>query len=229
MRIVLMGPPGAGKGTQAKRLAQKFGMSHLSSGDIFRIEKASGSELGATLGEYMNAGRLVPDGVVVDVMVKAVASARGGLLLDGFPRTVPQAEALDRQLDEAGMALDAVLVITAETSEIIARITGRRTCTECGHAHHLEFMPPGTPGICDACGAKLVQRDDDTEPVVNRRLEEYYRQTEPVLAYYRARDGLSVIEIDGNRKPDEVTTDAVAALNGLRDRDIRRTHCGGQA
>ena len=156
MRIVLMGPPGAGKGTQAKRLVDKFGMTHLSSGDIFRAEKASGSELGQKLAEYMAAGELVPDEIVVEMMAKAIAkaSAEGpGLLLDGFPRTVAQAEALDAQLAQAQTPLDAVVVITAQDGEIVGRITGRRSCPACGEAYHVTFIPPKAQGVCDACGS----------------------------------------------------------------------------
>jgi len=217
LRVVLMGPPGAGKGTQAKRMAEKFGMAHLSSGDIFRAEKASGSELGRELAGYMDAGKLVPDDTVVRLMAKAITGVRatGGLLLDGFPRTVAQAEALDRQLAQAGKPLDAVVVITAEDEEIVQRITGRRSCPECGKGFHVKFMPSAQGDRCDACGAKLTQRDDDTEAVVRQRLEAYYRQTEPVIAYYRDSGRVSVLEIDGSVAPDDVTAAMVEAVERL--------------
>jgi adenylate kinase len=213
-----MGPPGAGKGTQAKRLAEKFRMQHLSSGDILRAEKAGGSELGKTLGEYMNAGKLVPDDVVVRVMAKAVSECPAGLLLDGFPRTVAQAEALDAQLAAAKAPLDAVVVITADDDAIVTRITGRRSCSKCGTAYHVQFLRPKKDDVCDACGAKLSQRDDDREDVVRNRLATYNRQTEPVIGYYRGRGGLPVVEIDGMASPDAVTAAMVAAVEKLQPR-----------
>jgi adenylate kinase len=217
MRIVLMGPPGAGKGTQAKRLAERFGMLHLSSGDIFRAERAAGSELGRKLAGYMDAGELVPDEIVVDVMAKAMTGdkAAQGLLLDGFPRTVAQAEALDAELDKVGKPLDGVLVITADDDEIVQRITGRRSCPECGKVYHLKFMPPANDEVCDNDGARLVQREDDTEPVVRQRLETYKQQTAPVIRYYRDRASAPVEAVDGNRSPDEVTAALVQALADL--------------
>ncbi len=213
-----MGPPGAGKGTQAKRLAERFDMDHLSSGDIFRAEKDSGSQLGRKLGEYMSAGQLVPDETVVEVMAGAITrcTAAGGLLLDGFPRTVPQASALDEQLDKAGKPLDAVVVMTAEDDLIVKRITGRRTCGKCGKIYHLTFMPPRKDNVCDACGSELTQRADDTEQVVRERLETYYKQTEPVIAYYRDRDGLKVIDVDGGGEADDVLAEMVVEFDKLR-------------
>jgi adenylate kinase len=210
-----MGPPGAGKGTQAKRIAEKFAMAHLSSGDIFRAEKASGSDLGRKLAEYMNAGQLVPDETVVSVMASAVTKAAGGLLLDGFPRTVPQAAALDKQLAKAGKPLDAVVVITADDEQIVERITGRRSCPKCGRIYHVKHLRPRKEGACDDDGAALTQRSDDKEEVVRQRLSAYYSQTEPVIAYYR--DGAAkVLEIDGMGSPDSVTAAMVAALETLR-------------
>jgi adenylate kinase len=199
MRIVLMGPPGAGKGTQAKRLAERFGMAHLSSGDIFRAERGGGSELGSRLGRYMDAGELVPDEIVVETMAKAITGCGkdAALLLDGFPRTVAQAEALDAQLGRAGTPLDAAVIIVADEDEIV------------------KFLPPRGDNRCDACGAGLVRRDDDTEAVARQRLGAYNRQTEPVIGYYRDRAKLNVLEIDGNPAPDEVTRAAVAALRSL--------------
>jgi adenylate kinase len=212
-----MGPPGAGKGTQAKRLAERFGLAHLSSGDIFRAERASSSPLGRKLAEYMDAGRLVPDEIVVEIMAKAMTAGggEGGLMLDGFPRTVPQAEALDAQLAEAGQPLDAVVVIDASEEAIVRRITGRRSCPQCGKAYHVTFIPPQKAGVCDACGAALVQRDDDTEPVVRERLAAYNAQTEPVIDYYRTRGQAKVIEIDGEKPPDEVAARLAEALQPL--------------
>ena len=213
-----MGPPGAGKGTQAMRPAEKFGLAHLSSGDIFRAEKASGSELGDKLASFMEAGKLVPDEMVVDVMVKAITevSADSGLLLDGFPRTVAQAEALDSQLARAGATLDSVVVITADDDAIVGRITGRRMCPSTGKIYHITFMPPKVEGICDETGEKLIQRADDTEEVIRQRLAAYYKQTEPVIAYYRGRNDINVIEVDGNKAPDEVTASLIKSIAALK-------------
>jgi len=218
VRIVLMGPPGAGKGTQAKRLAEAFGMAHLSSGDIFRAERACGSPLGKEMARYMDDGRLVPDGIVVGIMARAITAAPGGLLLDGFPRTVPQAQSLDKQLQQVGKPLDAVLVITVDDDEIVERVAGRRSCPKCGKAYHVKFLRPKAEGLCDACGVKLVQREDDTEKVVRQRLEAYRRQTEPVIAYYRARNGVKLVEADGAPPPEEVTAALAKALKGLSKR-----------
>jgi len=213
MRMVLMGPPGAGKGTQAKRLAASHGMAHLSSGDILRAELRSGSDLGAKLKQYMDAGELVPDAIVVDVMAKAIAEApgQGGLLLDGFPRTVPQAEALDAQLAAADRPLEAVLIIDAPEDLLVERITGRRSCPDCGKVFHVKYLPPAKDGCCDACGAELIQRTDDTEAVVCERLAAYRRQTEPVIAFY-ADSGRRMIRVSGGGGPDEVTAQIAEAL-----------------
>lgn len=218
MRIVLMGPPGAGKGTQAKKLVEEFGMTHLSSGDIFRAEKASGSELGEKLAEYMNAGQLVPDEIVVEMMAKAIrnADSDAGLMLDGFPRTVAQAEALDEQLAEAGTPLDAVVVITAKDEEIVERITGRRSCPECGKAFHVKYIPSAKGEQCDNCGATLTQRPDDQEATVRERLATYYAQTEPVIAYYRQAGTARVVEVDGSRPPEQVTESMIEAVRSLQ-------------
>ncbi len=213
-----MGPPGAGKGTQAKRLAEKFDMAHLSSGDIFRAEKTGGSVLGREMARYMDAGELVPDEIVIGVMTRAITKSKapGGFLLDGFPRTVAQARVLDEQLSAAGAALDVVVVINAEDELIVERITGRRSCPDCGKVYHVKFMPPKRKGLCDACGVELVQRDDDSEAVVRQRLETYRRQTEPVIAYYRGRPGCEVLDIDGGANVDEVTALTVEALDGVK-------------
>ncbi len=214
MRIVLMGPPGAGKGTQAKLLAKKFSMLHLSSGDILRVEKASGSQLGRQLASYMDAGQLVPDDIVVSVMAKALTSgpADAGLLLDGFPRTVAQAKALDAELKRAAKPLDAVAVIGADNELIVQRITGRRSCPKCGRIYHVKFMPPRKDEICDDDGAKLAHRDDDTESVVRSRLEAYDRQTQPVIDYYRGCKGLPIIEIDGGKPLEQVSKALAEAI-----------------
>ena len=211
-----MGPPGAGKGTQAHRLGKEFGMVHLSSGEIFRAAKAGGSELGRKLARYMDAGELVPDDIVVDIMADAVGCVDGGLLLDGFPRTVAQAEVLDAQLSKMGKSLDAMVVMTADTDVIVARITGRRACPRCGRGYHVKFMPPVREGFCDDCdNVELIQRSDDSEALVRQRLEAYYAQTQPVVDYYRGRESLVKIEVDGNREADDVAGEVILALGSL--------------
>lgn len=211
-----MGPPGAGKGTQAQHLVARFGLRHLSSGHILRAEKAAGTALGRKLAQYMDAGKLVPDDIVVGVMASALgANNTATLLLDGFPRTVEQAQALDAQLAKGGKALDAVVVVDADEELILRRITGRRSCPRCGQVYHTETMPPRKEGVCDACGGKLGQRDDDREEVVRHRLDAYRRQTEPVIAYYRARPGLKVIDVDGTGTPEAVLETLAAKLAAL--------------
>ena len=191
-------------------------MRHLSSGDILRAERASGSPLARELARYMGAGELVPDKIVVDVMAKVLTagSPADGILLDGFPRTVAQAQALDAQLVEAGQPLDAVVVIDVADEDIVARITGRRSCGKCGRIYHVKFLPPRQDGLCDDCGERLVQRDDDTEAVVRQRLEAYHRQTRPVIAYYSGRPDLRVIRIDGSGSPDQVAASLIEAVEG---------------
>ena len=208
-----MGPPGAGKGTQAERLVEKFGMVHLSSGDIFRAEKASGSQLGEKLAAIMETGALVPDDVVVEMMAKAIVTVEGGgLLLDGFPRTVAQGEALDETLTKMDTPLDAVVIITAADDEIVERITGRRSCPSTGKIYHVKNMPPKVDGIDDATGESLVQRDDDKEDVVRQRLAAYKNQTQPVIEYYRETGKVKIIEVDGMQSPDCVFGDIASAL-----------------
>ena len=217
MRILMIGPPGAGKGTQAKRLAARFDMAHLSSGDIFRAEKASGSDLGSELARYMDAGLLVPDEAVVRVMAKAITDthAAGGVLLDGFPRTLLQAEALDELLADADKPLDAVAIIDVDDEAVVERITGRRVAPSTGKIYHVKHMPPKVPDVCDDTGEALVQRDDDTEPVVRERLDAYRKQTAPVIDYYDGRTGLAVMRIDGNGSPDQVAEALVEAVASL--------------
>ncbi len=217
MLAVLMGPPGAGKGTQAERIAERFAMTHLSSGDIFRAEKSSGSELGKQIAAVMARGELVSDALVVEIMVKAIQSVEGGLLLDGFPRTLPQAEVLDGMLGDSGLSVDAVILITADDETIVKRITGRRSCPQCGKAFHVDYMPSAKGTFCDACDGevRLVQRDDDSESVVRQRLEAYKGQTEPVIDYYQQRDGVTVIVVDGEQSPEEVTASISQELSKL--------------
>jgi len=206
MRMVLLGAPGAGKGTHCKRIVDQYGVLHLSSGDILRRERAEGSDLGKKAQSYMDAGTLVPDDLIVEMMSKAVKAApASGYVLDGFPRTVNQAEALDRALagDDAG--IDVVMDLQVDDKVVVERITGRRSCPQCGAVYHVKNMPPKKDGVCDHDGAALVQRPDDTAEVVKNRLATYYEQTRPVVDYYKARR--TVHDVDAN-----ADADAVAAL-----------------
>jgi len=186
MRIVLLGAPGAGKGTQCKVIVEKYGVDHLSSGDILRRERAEGTELGQKAQSYMDSGGLVPDGLIVKMMAGAISkSSNGGFVLDGFPRTINQAQKLDKSLETSGEKLDAILNLDVNDSVVISRITGRRSCPKCGAVYHIENMKPKVEGKCDHDGEDLVQRPDDIEEVIRERLKNYYSQTQPVVEYYK--------------------------------------------
>ncbi len=204
MNLVLLGPPGAGKGTQAKRLAEAFRLRHLSSGDVLRAERKKGSELGRKVSGYMDSGALVPDEIIVEVILAQLQDLGGasGFLLDGFPRTGPQAESLDAALAKAGQKVDLVVNIQVPDEEIVGRITGRRSCPTCGAVYHLEHLPPARPGLCDVEGAGLVHRQDDTREVVQQRLAAYHAQTAPLESYYRGKGVLA--EVDGSQNADAV-------------------------
>lgn len=213
MNIVMMGPPGAGKGTQAKILAERFGLLHLSPGDLLREAVREGTELGRKAKAYMDAGLLVPDELIVDLIggrIRDEAGRTRGVILDGFPRTLRQAEALDELLEESGRPLDAVVNITLPVDEAVRRLTGRRVCRGCGANYHLLYKPPRALGVCDLCGGPLYQRTDDTEETARSRLEVYRRQTEPLISHYAGR-GL-VREVDGRGEVDAVTARLVKAL-----------------
>ncbi|MEE4593195.1 adenylate kinase [Streptomyces sp. DSM 41524] len=213
MRIVLVGPPGAGKGTQAAYLAEKLSIPHISTGDLFRANISQGTPLGKQAQEYMRAGQLVPDEVTIGMAEDRLdqEDAQQGFLLDGFPRNLIQAEALDTYLGRRGVSLDAVLDLEVPESEVIKRIAGRRTCrNDSSHTFHVEYKPPKTPGVCDVCGGELYQREDDSEETVRKRLEVYHRETEPIIDYYKAR-GL-VVTISALGKVSEVTQRAMDAL-----------------
>jgi adenylate kinase len=220
MRIVLLGAPGAGKGTHCKRIADRYGVVHLSSGDILRRERAEGTELGKKAQGYMDAGALVPDDLIVEMMSKAIRQASAGYVLDGFPRTVNQAEVLDKSLAAQKMAIDMVLNLRVTDSIVVERITGRRSCPQCGTVYHVKNMPPKVPGVCDKDGTPLVQRPDDTEEVIRNRLETYYRQTEPVVEYYKGRRTVHDIDADGD--PDTVAAVIFGKLDPLVRKSARR-------
>ncbi|GAA1133574.1 MULTISPECIES: adenylate kinase [Streptomyces violaceusniger group] len=213
MRIVLVGPPGAGKGTQAAYLAEKLSIPHISTGDLFRANISQGTPLGKQAQEYMRAGQLVPDEVTIGMAEDRLdqEDAQQGFLLDGFPRNQIQAEALDTYLAQRGVSLDAVLDLEVPESEVIKRIAGRRTCrNDSSHTFHVEYKQPKTPGVCDVCGGELYQREDDSEETVRKRLEVYHRETEPIIDYYKAK-GL-VVTISALGKVSEVTQRAMDAL-----------------
>jgi adenylate kinase len=212
MRVVLVGAPGAGKGTQAKFIAQHFSIPAISTGDIFRANLAAQTPLGIEAKRFMDAGELVPDEVTIGIVRDRLAKddASEGFLLDGFPRTVPQAEALNEILAELGRPLDAVLELQVDDSEVIRRLSGRRTCRTCGHIWHVEFDPPKQPGVCDVCGGQLFQRDDDKAETIQRRLDVYNEQTAPLVGFYRDLGLLRTITAAG--RVDEITELAIKAL-----------------
>ncbi|WP_031080486.1 adenylate kinase [Streptomyces sp. NRRL WC-3549] len=213
MRIVLVGPPGAGKGTQAAYLAKNLSIPHISTGDLFRANISQGTDLGKRARSFMDAGQLVPDEVTIGMAKDRMAQpdAEKGFLLDGFPRNVGQAEALDAMLREEGLALDAVLDLEVPEDEVVKRIAGRRICrNDSAHVFHVTYNPPKSEGVCDECGGELYQRDDDSEETVRTRLEVYHTQTEPIIDHYRAQ-GL-VVTISALGKVTEVTARAMDAL-----------------
>ncbi len=204
MRIVLLGAPGAGKGTQCKRVVARYGLLHLSSGDILRQERDAGSELGRKAEIYMDSGLLVPDEIIVKMMAGAISKApASGFVLDGFPRTVNQAAELDKSLASVGRRIDAVLNLKVDDRVITERMGGRRSCPRCGAVYHVENLKPKVEGICDNDGTELVQRPDDSPDVVANRLKAYHAQTEPVVGYYR--DNNTVYDVDANKDVDEVS------------------------
>jgi adenylate kinase len=213
VRLVLVGPPGAGKGTQAQFIAAQFAVPKISTGDIFRANVSEGTELGMTAKKYMDAGDLVPDEVTSAMVRERLKEddAGDGFLLDGFPRTVPQAETLDEMLGGLDVGVDVVLELVVDDEEVIRRLSGRRTCRSCGHIWHVDFDPPTRDGICDDCGGQLFQRDDDKPDTVRHRLEVYAEQTAPLIAYYAEKGVL--VGIDATGPVDDVTERAIAALH----------------
>lgn len=212
MRLVLVGPPGAGKGTQAEFIAAHLSVPKISTGDIFRANLAQGTSLGLEAKRYMEAGQLVPDEVTINMVRARLAEpdAAHGFLLDGFPRTLPQATALDKMLADMGVALDVVLELIVDNDEVIRRLSGRRTCRNCGKIWHEVFDPPSRPGVCDRCGGELYQRDDDKPETVAERLRVYARDTAPLIDFYGAQGKL--VGIDATGPVEDVTQRAKDAL-----------------
>ena len=220
LNLILLGPPGAGKGTQAERLRDDFGIPHISTGDILRAQVAEGTELGTQAQRYLDAGELVPDEVIIGMITERIAEgdARDGFLLDGFPRNLQQAEALGEALGALERRLTAVLLIEVPDEEVVRRLAGRRVCVKTpSHFYHVDFDPPKHEGICDQDGSRLIQRDDDREETIRRRLEVYHSQTEPLVDYYD-RAGL-LRRLDGRRSPDDVHRHLRATVATLRLED----------
>jgi adenylate kinase len=221
MHVILMGPQGVGKGTQASRIAERVRLSHLSTGELFRAAIKAGTPLGQMAKSILDAGNLVPDDVTLGIVearldeIAAEGSAGSnvqGALFDGFPRTIPQAEGLDRMLEQRGESIQAVVEITAPRDVLVERLSGRRVCPNCGWTYHIEFNPPKVDSICDNCGHTIIQRDDDTPEAIERRLSLYDEQTAPLLAYYAERGLLKTV--DGNRDVERVSEDLIRTING---------------
>jgi adenylate kinase len=212
MRLVLVGPPGAGKGTQAEFVAAHLAVPNISTGDIFRANVSQGTPLGVEARRYMDAGKLVPDEVTINMVRDRLAEpdAGEGFLLDGFPRTTPQAAALDKLLADLGTALDLVMELVVDDDEVIRRLSGRRTCRGCGKIWHVEFDAPTREGVCDRCGSQLFQRDDDKPETIAKRLVEYSEKTAPLIDYYGAQGKL--VGIDATGPVEDVTVRAIDAL-----------------
>lgn len=216
MNLLIMGPPGAGKGTQAVEVAKELQIPHISTGDMLREAVKQGTEMGKKAKEYMDKGQLVPDEVIIGVVKERLGQpdCKAGFLLDGFPRTLPQAEALDETLKNMGIKIDAVINISVPRERIVARITGRRVCRACGDTYHVTNKPPQESGKCDKCGGELYQRSDDTEETVNKRLDVYEAQTQPLLDYY-GRQGL-VKDINGDQEIGKVLQDILDTLKQIK-------------
>lgn len=196
MKIIMLGAPGAGKGTQAKMIAEKYGVPHISTGDIFRANIKNGTQLGMEAKQYMDKGLLVPDELTVKILLDRVAQddCKKGYVLDGFPRTIPQAEVLDKALTELGDRIDYAIDVDVPDENIVRRMGGRRACLSCGATYHIEHVPPKKEGICDTCGQELVLRDDDKPETVQNRLNVYHEQTQPLIEFYQAKGVLKTVD-----------------------------------
>ena len=212
MKIIMLGAPGAGKGTQAKKIAAKYDIPHISTGDIFRANIKNGTELGKKAKTYMDQGLLVPDELVVDLVVDRVnqEDCKNGYVLDGFPRTIPQAEALDKALTELGQKVDYAIDVDVPDENIVRRMGGRRACVGCGATYHVLFNPTKVEGKCDVCGESLILRDDDKPETVKKRLDVYHTQTQPLIDFYTERKVL--VEVDGTQSMDKVFDDIMKIL-----------------
>lgn len=215
MRLVLLGPPGAGKGTQAASIVEKYNIPHISTGDIFRKNVKEGTPLGKKAKEYMDQGTLVPDEIVVAIVEDRLKEkdCEGGFLLDGFPRTVNQAEQLDVVLDKMGVAIDQVVNINVDKDILVNRAVGRRVCRSCGATYHIVFKPTKEEGVCDLCSGETYQRDDDQEATVSKRIQVYLNETQPLIEYYTNKNNL--VSINGEQGIDTVLKDIITALGAL--------------
>lgn len=212
MKLIMLGAPGAGKGTQADKIADKFQIPHISTGDIFRANIKQGTELGKKAKSYMDAGALVPDELVVDLVVDRIGQedCKEGYILDGFPRTIPQAECLTEALAKSGDAVDFAIDVNVPDENIVNRMAGRRACVNCGATYHIVTIPPKKEGICDKCGSELILRDDDKPETVLKRLQVYHDQTQPLITYYEGQGKLRTV--DGTKPMEEVFADILAIL-----------------
>lgn len=212
MKIIMLGAPGAGKGTQAKMIAEKYQIPHVSTGDIFRANIKNGTKLGMEAKKYMDQGQLVPDELTVKILLDRVAKddCRNGYVLDGFPRTIPQAQVLDEALSKLGESIDYAINVDVPDENIVRRMSGRRACLSCGATYHIEHIPPKTEGVCDTCNSALVLRDDDKPETVLKRLKVYHDQTQPLIDFYTAKGVLK--EVDGTVDMKEVFNAIVALL-----------------
>ena len=212
MKIIMLGAPGAGKGTQAKQIAAKYSIPHISTGDIFRANIKNGTELGKKAKEYMDQGALVPDELTCDLVMDRISQpdAANGFVLDGFPRTIPQAEALDKALTAAGQAMDYAIDVDVPDENIVNRMSGRRACLKCGATYHIVSIPTKVEGICDVCGEPVVQRDDDKPETVQKRLTVYHEQTQPLIDYYKGKGILK--SVDGTVPMEQVFEEIVKIL-----------------
>jgi adenylate kinase len=213
--IIFMGPPGAGKGTQAERIVSEFGIPHISTGDMFRAAIKEGTPLGLEAKSYMDQGKLVPDDVTIGIVRERLSKpdTKQGALMDGFPRTVAQAEALDRMVQELGTKIDHVINLEVDRDQLLARLTGRRVCKSCGATYHVVFNPPAKDGICDKCGGELYQRADDTAETVATRLDVYFKQTAPLLEYYAGKGVLR--SVNGEAGIEDVYREISEILRGV--------------
>lgn len=213
MIVILLGPPGVGKGTQGVLLCERKGFTHLSTGDLLRKARREGTPLGREAQGYMDRGELVPDSVIIGMVREALDELTGGVVFDGFPRTVAQAEALDEVLDEAGRALDRVVLFQADDEILVKRLSGRRSCPECGAVYNVHFNPPQVEGRCDRCGSELTHRADDSPATVRTRLEVYREQTEPLVSFYRDH-AAPFFTVAAARPVEDVQTDLQTAIEG---------------